>query len=534
MVVSYSSGEDIMPQEFWDKKTEKKRSAIMEICNSILTAFFLVMMVVYPLYVKGGYLEIGDVKYFFFRNVSLVSMGIMLFMVLCLVLLYGRSWSVVEHYRHLSVTDWFVYGYLIAVLLSYLFTAFRKEAFWGAAGWHMGLVSQILFVMFYFLFSRFFKWNNKMLYVILFSSGVVFILGILNRYSVYPIPMIGQTPTFISTLGNINWFCGYWAVICPLGILLYWKSRERIQRMAAGVYVVIAFLIGVVQGSGSAYLALAGLFLLLLGLSFRKNEYMRRLLELCILFAAACLTGRVLRHLPGLVINYERKPGILLTDTNASVYIGIAAVVLYVLFMMLEKKKGYQIAEHKIIGRMVFLIVVMALIGYFVVLAVNTCMPEGIFGLSGVSAFTFNDFWASSRGATWKSGFEAFGRMSPLHKLIGAGPDCFAEYVYSVPGLAETVYARFGDSRLTNAHNEWLTVLVNQGILGCVCYVGIFVSAAARFIKRAEIRADLYLCAAAVLVYAVHNMVSFQQILNTPFVFMLLGIGEGICREENF
>ena len=520
--------------EHTDKKIEKMRMVIMEIGNSILTAYFLVMMVVYPLYVNGGYLEIGDAKYFFFRNVSLLSMGIMLLVVVCFVLLHGETWSVVAHYRKLSVTDWFVYGYLVAVLLSYLFTAFRQEALWGAEGWHMGLVSQLLFIAFYFLFSRYFRWERKMLYAMLFSSGLVFLLGILNRYSVYPISMIGQTPSFISTLGNINWFCGYWAVICPFGILLYWNSKERLQRAAAGIYVVVAFLIGVVQGSSSAYLALAGLFLLLFGLSFRENLYIKRFLELCILFAASCQIGMLLRHLPGFEINYENELGVILTDTNAVIYIGVVIAVIYVFFINLENKKNYQISEHKEIGRAAFIVVPVVLVGYFVLLAVNTCLPNGIFGLSGVPLFTFNDSWASARGATWKSGLAAFGYMSPLHKLIGVGPDCFAEYVYSVPALGQEVYARFGNARLTNAHNVWLTVLINQGILGCVCYAGIFLSAVLRFLKKAKSEPDLYLCAAAVLVYMVHNMFSFQQILNTPFVFIILGIGEGLCRKEHF
>ena len=62
--------------------------------------------------------------------------------------------------------------------------------------------------------------------------------------------MQGQTPTFISTLGNINWFCGYWAVLCPLGVAFYWKSESRGQRIVAIIYTIIAFVSGVTQGSG--------------------------------------------------------------------------------------------------------------------------------------------------------------------------------------------------------------------------------------------------------------------------------------------
>ena len=120
--------------------------------------------------------------------------------------------------------------------------------------------------------------------------------------------------------------------------------------------------------------------------------------------------------------------------------------------------------------------------------------------------------------------------MDTLHKLVGIGPDCFADYIYDVPELAERMVDRFYDLRLTNAHNEWLTMLVNTGALGFFCYVGIFATAFTRYLRRADEQPLLYVCAVVLLAYTVHNMVSFQQILHTPYVFVVLGIGEGVAR----
>lgn len=44
--------------------------------------------------------------------------------------------------------------------------------------------------------------------------------------------------------------------------------------------------------------------------------------------------------------------------------------------------------------------------------------------------------------------------------------------------------------------------------------------------KGSRPAAVLYLCAVSVLTYIAHNLVSFQQVLNTPFIFIILGIGE--------
>lgn len=498
--------------------------------NSILTAYFIVMMIVYPLYFKNGYQEIGNVKYYFFRNVSLVMAGSMLLVTVCIFVVQINRTSIAAYYRRLSVTDWFVYGYLLAMLLSYLFTAFKKEAIWGATGWYMGLISQLLFIGIYFWFSRYFKWSEKISYALI-GTVPVFLLGILNRYSVYPIPMNGNTPAFISTLGNINWFCGYWAVLFPMGIMLYWCSERGLRRAAAAVYVVTGFLSGVTQGSSSAYLALAAVFIMLFCISFSENQKMQRFLEICVLFALSCQIARLFRYLPDFKINYENQIGNVLTDTNLTLYLGILTGAVYLLFRYASERKNYQIAQHKEIRSGLLILLTVILAGYLILLIGNTCLPDGIPGLSDMGFFLFNDEWANYRGVTWTSGLLAYWKMSALHKAVGVGPDCFAQYLYAVPGLAEHIYEQFGSSRLTNAHNEWITVLVNQGMIGMLCYAGIFLSAFTGFMKKAQARPVLYLCAASVLTYTVHNMVSFQQILNTPFVFMVLGIGEGIRRK---
>ena len=94
-----------------------------ELKNSILSAFFLVMMIVYPLYydARNGYQVIGDTKYYFFRNISILVVMALLLLVVFDVISQQIDVNIINHYRSLSGTDWFVYGYLLAVLLSYTF-----------------------------------------------------------------------------------------------------------------------------------------------------------------------------------------------------------------------------------------------------------------------------------------------------------------------------------------------------------------------------------------------------------------------------
>ena len=169
----------------------------------ILWIYFVIMTMIYPYYAPGGYLRIGEAKYLFFRNVTLTVAAIMFVVVICALI--RRPGYIVNYYHGMSVTDWFAYGYFVAVMLSYLCSSYKEEALWGADGWHMGAVMQMAFVLLYFFFSRYFVYDSGWLAAWLAGSAGVFLLGILNRYSIYPFVMEGQTPVFISTLGNINW-----------------------------------------------------------------------------------------------------------------------------------------------------------------------------------------------------------------------------------------------------------------------------------------------------------------------------------------
>ncbi|MCM1136351.1 MAG: hypothetical protein NC400_12355, partial [Clostridium sp.] len=83
----------------------------------------------------------------------------------------------------------------------------------------------------------------------------------------------------------------------------------------------------------------------------------------------------------------------------------------------------------------------------------------------------------------------------------------------------------FGNDRLTNAHNELLTGMINTGAAGILLYLGIFVSFVARHMKKGTGFAGR-IAVVSILCYLVHNLVSFAQVLNLPFVFLILAMGE--------
>lgn len=508
------------------------------VCQIVVMLYFVIMAVIYPYYAPGGYVRIGEVKYEFFRNVSLIFWALVTGLILFFILVRRDFEWVVRNYRKMSVTDWFAYGYFVAVLLSYLCSPYKKQALWGAQGWYMGVVSQVIFLMIYFYFSRYFCYNPGWIFLWLAAAFGVFLLGICNSYSFYPIAMEGQTEGFISTLGNINWFCGYWSVTAPVGILLYWCSKEIGIRFAVGIYCVVAMLAGLTQGSSSAYLVFIALFVLLFFLSLRSNERFYRFLELCMMFAVSCLAARGLTYLPGFSYRYryygvDGQEGLasFVWESGAAGWLLLILAVFYILLRVLGHHGTFSIGKHKWLWAVVGMGIAMAVcIMAFLLLLDNGVLyfreVPSTMERDGYLELAIEEDWGNGRGATWSCGVEAYRNMDTLHKLVGIGPDSFAGYVYDLPHLARKLSDRFGNLRLTNAHNEQITLAVNTGVFGLLCYMGILITAFVRYLKRAGRHPVLYLCAVGVLGYTVHNLVSFQQVLSTPYVFMALGIGE--------
>ena len=140
-----------------------------------------------------------------------------------------------------------------------------------------------------------------------------------------------------------------------------------------------------------------------------------------------------------------------------------------------------------------------------------------------------DDSWGNGRGMTYRSAMMILTQMTPLQKLVGVGQDCFSAYAYSIPQVADELWQYFGNDRLTNAHNEILTMLVNHGIVGTISYLGIFITYLYKTGKQSK---NLYSIsiAVAVICYLVHNMVSFANVLNLPFLIILLAMGVKWCK----
>ena len=517
--------------------------AMHKVCTFFVFLYLFLMAVVFPFYLSNGYRNAGTDKSMLFRYIGL---GLILSVLPCAVIYwllslkkeYGRN-----RCKEWCVSDIYVLLFGFLTVVSFLFSYNKQEALWGAEGWYMGLATQVTFVLSYFFVSVFLVCKKMILSMFLLSTFVTFVWGLLNRFSIYPIFFEGMNPGFIATLGNINWYCGYWSVFFPVGVGLFYVSiihanelrwKNVLFRLVAGLYLAVATAVGAVQGSDSAILVFAAVTLVLYCVSAWDKNHRKAFYITVMVMCGVCQVLRLIRGIFPEAMNYNSISADILTAGNTT------AILFFVLLCLVANKRLIEKISEKYIRmeRMVVMSVVFAALFVLAgLIVINTISPGSIGGMSDNPVFTFNNKWGSSRGATWSAGIKVFADNSVVEKLIGLGPDSFAYGVYREGSSAVALVTEiFGNSRLTNAHNEWITVLVNTGILGLVIYVGMLITKTFRYISKGldkNISLPIaFVCGLALVGYMSNNIFSFQQVLNGPFVYIMMGIGEAVVRQS--
>lgn len=517
-----------------------KLSRILKTVTDYGICIYLVLILgIMPYYNQEGYAHIGTDKARFFDTTIKYTGRLLLpvagvYLIICA---YLNRKELRNGLRGIfSVTDHFAIGYGGALLISWGFSNYRENALWGAKGWFMGLLPQLALVLCYLMVSKLWTPRKWVVYLALTVSWTVFLLGWLNRAGLDPLSMGTDNTSFISTIGNINWYCGYMVSILFVGVGLLWQFHEGNLpwKLLLMVYVFVGFGSLLAQGSDSGLLALAVVVFVMFALSASESVCMRMLWLEMVLLGGTCVITYIMRAvLPNDSYSVGVGAGLILVTGWRPFAVTIVSVLGLALVDWSIKQKKYPDKALSITARVAVCLVVTGVSLFVVTLVANTLSPNGLGPLSGSALFTFNDKWGSSRGATWQAGWMCFVEQNYLHKLVGVGPDAmsFFEYDAGSAGLQSLLEENFGSAVLTNAHNEWLTVLVDVGILGLITFVGMMLTGIWRFLKKGR-NPITFACGLCLLAYTVNNMFSFQQSMNTSTIFAIFGIGGAFLRAE--
>ncbi len=283
-------------------QTDSFADTCRSIISGVISVFLLALVVGLPLYLHDSYFDILQSKYQWYYVSFLLMLAIVLVLSLIMLVIDFKEFGG-EHAKALFSTlkpknwkktfhpaDAAVILFWVASAISTFQSEYFYESFWGNEGRYSGLFLMTLYVVMYFVVSRFWKWNTWMMQAFLAAGMVVcgigitdyFRLDILNfRAHINP----DQSDIFTSTLGNINTYTAYVALVMAASAAMFATAKGWLKTCWYYFCLVISFFAIILGCSDNAYLALGAMFALLPLLIFRNRQGIVRYLVILATFA---------------------------------------------------------------------------------------------------------------------------------------------------------------------------------------------------------------------------------------------------------
>ncbi len=533
------------------KKQKKQKDFIEELCiklfGFIALLYLFAVLAVMPLYVYDHYYQMAFSKWNVYLYSTLTFIG--------LIILIGLIYLVNTIYKkkpfskvQLNITDIMVILYGFSVIITTLSCGYPQVAWFGADGWYMGALAQLLFVVTYLILSRVKISTSKVIWLSLAPSAFCFLIGIAQRYGhdifhfYYGMPA-EVIRDYLSTIGNRTWYSAYISALFPLGLYFFWHGKSQRQTWLSGIYSFIAFSAIVTNNSDSIYLSLGAVLFALFVMSIGSLEKICRWLYVLGLWFTSCSLMSALRIFNSNAVRVLRGFSAFFLDIK-TILIGLLLIAVFILIIKVIIKKRKKQTECSPIVRKRLQIICSSSAGLIVLLMIGII----ILNTSGVfqkwfgttidnNYLLFNNFWGDSRGYNWKFTWQMFCELPFPQKLFGIGSDCYAYYAYTTPTYMQALNEFWGTMVVvTNAHNEWLNALLCHGIVGSLLYTGIFISLMVKcFCHKNPKNISPYAIAVALcaLSYMMHNLFCYQQICATGPIFILMGIASYQIRSTS-
>ncbi len=414
-------------------------------------------------------------------------------------------------------------------VLAYFLNGCKKEELVGTEGRYLGLIMWCCIIAVFLLMLHLLDYSDSVEKVFCIPVGITSLIAYLNLlgWNVFHASTIDiRESVHISTMGNIDFFAAY------LGIsLTYIVTRscllEKQRRKSMLFFYVIVFLgyLALISSSSDTGYFVMGITLLVLPFILKKGEEWKHYLCHIGVFAIAGLFAKGTILFAG-KDNCRIIYGFAKVHLNAGVCVGILLIV-----MLLWKSMDHCINQNKnlekiyrpvrlgIAGCAIFFLLFVVLVNISGEKAILERKYQKIAGY-----IIFSAKWGNKRGELWQSACETFKNMPLLQKAIGVGPGGY--YFASQKYLsAETLDAIRRSTKNIDPHNMFLQSLINFGVVGTLCYLGIFGYAVRQFIAVVKKNRTKVAFLMLIIAYFAQALVTCFHPYIEPYVFMWLAYG---------
>jgi len=491
--------------------------------EALSRCYALVMLVLFPFVIgPEKYYAITKAKFVAFRFLQTAYTALAALLLLAIYLLDRRlrQARLEGGVQRPSLPQILLLAMLVSSCLSALLSDYSFGNTWPGMTRFEGLCSVFLYCGAFLLLSLWAEYSGLYLWGFAAAMTALCTIGILQPFGIDFLSPEGNYwgTRFFSTIGNIDVVSGLAALAAPMFACAYIAVKSRWRGLFLIPYMLLLYtqrFIDVDSGRIGLLAALAVCALLVCTDSERVGRF-------CIALACGC-AAVALERFVGITV---RGPA-LRTDRFFWVLAAAAAVLAACgLFLVLRQPRLPLTLKRR---RLLLLaLLLLLLIAACVLLYRYDGQNPTLRDFSQLLHGELTDSAGTYRGYIWKSSI-ALVRERPL---FGSGPGTFA-------GAFEPYNDRYAE--LVNdpsiyvdfAHNDYLQIAVERGLVTLALHLAFLVSLAVRAIRRADRHPLLIVWIAGFAGYLTHLFFAFSIGILSPLFWVWAGILEKLIRQAD-
>lgn len=492
--------------------------------------YLLWILVFFPLYYADGYFHLPEKKAMFWTVSTLV------YVIVCLVGAVITAFSMREHWsmenfkKNITMTDIFMFGFLISNLIALAISDDPMGSWVGANARYYGARVLILVCVVYFLVSRYAWINQVFIVAFLIGGNGVCLLATFDYFWLDVLQINKQMQEadwylFLSTMGNANTCASYVCMAIAVAVVYYCVANNWKAKLFSGISIVNCCVGLITARSDSASVGIAALIVLLAVLMATQKVEWSSVLQSIMILVLGLLGFAYVRKIYAPTIQKHRWydtgiPRILWRDYKILYVILIVLILIYAMLYFMNKKKiclkkNMKIAMYAIGSAAILLAAI------FVIKQVNLIQIfKDSIGAGNIQV-------AGNRKYIYTRILQSYTQL-PLHqKVFGCGQATIG-----------SVLNRYFGSELSNlgiyinsAHNSILDYLITLGILGATCYIGTVVVVIKHGIAAIKNNKLALVTTGCIMAYFAQGLFNIEQVITTPVFWLFVAITEAIYRQ---
>lgn len=403
-----------------------------------------------------------------------------------------------------------------SVIISFLLSENKKAAFFGTGGFHVGTLSIVTLVAFYFFVSRNLRGSKTHWDLIILLNIIIFTWVVMDTVSANIFGMrtrLGkQKFQYFGSLGQMDSVSAYICIILPI-MIVFFLNQKRIK-----TWLSVCVLCGLTALTGirtdGVYIGVAVCAIFLIPYALNDTVRLVNLLWLGLLWGVAITFYSVFSVVAPDRIGDDMG----VSGTLIHYWLGVVMIVLCgALLLWIEKKRV--LPSNKVINILSKMAVILLL------------LVVGAFILHGTVSLVQGDIgWGNARGGIWLGSIHLFEAYNPLQKLFGLGMTAAAtDLTYYANELLH-----WKNVNVVNAHNDFLEYLLSTGIVGLVAYIATWVVPIVEYVRRKkngkEWSVEKVAYFMSLMAYMGQSVVGNPYSLSVPIIYLIFAL----YRNEDF